>query len=264
MGRTDVKLYSGKQQLNKFKYFLLHDIKALEKMLAQDMFEKEAQRIGAEQELCLLDKSWRPAPLIMEVLKKIDDPHFTTEHSQYNLEINMDPLPFKGTCFSTMEKTLTKYLAKLDRVLETFEGHYILVGILPTIRRTDLQIENLTPLPRYHLLGKTMYKLRGGPFEFRIEGADELITKHDSIMFEGCNTSFQVHFQVSPENFADRYNWAQSIAAPVLAAATNSPLLLGKRLWQETRIALFQQSVDTRGFGDVVRKRRSLISFGRD
>ncbi len=262
MGKPSGKLYSGKQQLNKFKYFLLHDIKALEKMLAEDMFEKDVQRIGAEQELCLLDKSWRPAPLIMEVLKKIDDPHFTTEHSKYNLEINMDPLKFSGKCLSTMEKTLRRHLSKLDKVLKEFESHYILVGILPTIRRFDLELENLTPLQRYHLLGKTMYRLRGGPFEFRIEGADELITKHDSIMFEGCNTSFQVHFQVSPDTFVDHYNWAQVIAAPVLAAATNSPLLLGKRLWRETRIALFQQSVDTRGFADDLREQRSRITFG--
>ncbi|MCB9087463.1 MAG: hypothetical protein H6628_04030 [Calditrichae bacterium] len=63
-----------------------------------------------------------------------------------------------------------------------------------------------------------MNKLKGGPHEFHIMGADELITKHNSIMFEGCNTSFQMHLQVPPERFISEYNWAQAIAAPVLAA----------------------------------------------
>ena len=41
------------------------------------------------------------------------------------------------------------------------------------------------------------------------------------------------------------YTVAQAITAPVLAPAVNSPLLLGKRLWHETRVALFQCFPDT-------------------
>lgn len=262
MGKISGKLISSKKQLNQFMHYLINDIKALERMLDDDMFEKNNQRIGAEQELCLLDKSWRPAPIIMKVLEEIKDEHFTTEHSQYNLEINLDPIEFKGNCFSKLEKTLKGYLSRLEKVIKQLNSEFILVGILPTVRRIDLKIENLTPLKRYRLLGDIMRKLRGGPFEFRIEGADELITKHDSIMFEGCNTSFQVHFQVSPKDFVNCYNWAMAISGPVLAVATNSPMLLGKRLWHETRIALFQQSVDSRSSGDDLREKSSRITFG--
>lgn len=262
MGKTSDKLYSTKKQLTQFMHLLINDIKALEQMLNEDMFEKDVRRIGAEQELCLLDKFWRPAPMIMKVLDQIKDNHFTTEHSQYNLEINLDPLEFKGKCLSKLEKTLNGYLTKLEKAIKRLNGEFILVGILPTIRRTDLKIENLTPLRRYHLLGDIMRKLRGGPFEFRIEGVDELITQHDSIMFEGCNTSFQVHYQVSPDDFVNSYNWAMAISGPVLAAAANSPILLGKRLWHETRIALFQQSVDSRSSTYDLREKSSRITFG--
>jgi CBS domain-containing protein/gamma-glutamylcysteine synthetase len=262
MGKNTGKLYAGKKQLTRFMHLLINDIKALEKMLAADMFEKNIQRIGAEQELCLLDKAWRPAPMIMRVLEELKDDHFTTEHSQYNLEINLEPLEFTGNCFSKLENSLKRHLSKVEKAVKRLNGEIILVGILPTIRRSDLKIENLTPLKRYHLLGDIMRKLRGGPFEFRIEGADELITKHDSIMFEGCNTSFQVHFQVSPDAFVNSYNWAMAISGPVLAACTNSPILLGKRLWHETRIALFQQSVDSRSSIDDLREKSSRITFG--
>ena len=37
---------------------------------------------------------------------------------------------------------------------------------------------------------------------FTINGIDQLSVQHDNVMLEACNTSFQVHFQVSPENFA--------------------------------------------------------------
>ncbi len=44
--------------------------------------------------------------------------------------------------------------------------------------------------------------------------------------------------------------------------ATNSPLLFGKRLWAETRIALFEQAVDTRRPGHHLRERSARVTFG--
>jgi hypothetical protein len=43
-------------------------------------------------------------------------------------------------------------------------------------------------------------------------------------MLEACCTSFQAHYQVSPEMFARVYNVAQAVTGPLLAAAVNSPL----------------------------------------
>lgn len=255
-------LFSDRKHLNKFMNFLINDIKALERMLAENLFETDVQRIGAEQELSLVDRFWRPAPINMEILDEIGDDHFTTEHSKYNLEINLDPLEFSGDCFSKMQSQLDDSLYKLVKVTQKKDVNPILVGILPTVRRSDLELNNLTDLRRYHLMNKAMNKLRGEAYEFRIQGVDELITKHNSIMFEGCNTSFQVHLQVSPDDFVKLYNWALAISGPVLAAATNSPILLGQRLWQETRIALFQQSVDTRRTSDDLREKSSRITFG--
>src|SRR5690606_19937255 len=79
---------------------------------------------------------------------------------------------------------------------------------------------------------------------------------------ESCNTSFQVHLQVDPDDFAHAYNVAQTVTAPVMAAAVNSPVLFGKHLWHETRIALFQQSVDTRSGSVHMRDLAPRVRFG--
>jgi CBS domain-containing protein len=83
-------------------------------------------------------------------------------------------------------------------------------------------------------------------------------------MFEGCNTGFQVHLQIDPGEAVSLYNLAQAISAPVLACATNSPVLLGKRLWNETRIALFQQAVDTRQSSQTARQKSARVTFGTE
>jgi CBS domain-containing protein len=81
-------------------------------------------------------------------------------------------------------------------------------------------------------------------------------------MIESANTSLQLHLQVGPEEFAALYNLAQLITAPLLAAATNSPLLLGRRLWHETRVALFERSIDERSPAQHERRLPSRVGFG--
>ena len=49
----------------------------------------------------------------------------------------------------------------------------------------------------------------------------------------------------------------------MLAGACNSPLLFGRRLWRETRIALFQQAIDHRPGGLHLREQVQRVSFGR-
>jgi len=262
MGTQEVTGDIDAAHLRRFITHLLHDLQALEAMIAGGAIESGVRRIGAEQELFLVDRAWRPAPVAMEVLAAIDDPHLTTELGRFNLEINLDPLELGGDCLSRMEGELNALLAKVRGVAAAYGAEAALIGILPTIRKSDLALSNMTPKPRYAALNDAMRRVRGADYEFRLKGLDELIVKHDSVMLEACCTSFQVHYQVGAGEFASMYNLAQAITGPLLAVATNSPLLFGRRLWKETRIPLFQQAVDTRGASYHVRERLPRVSFG--
>lgn len=262
MGTHDVKELDH-QNLRTFTQKLLADLRALEKMLDSGAIETGVRRIGVEQELFLIDKQYRPAPLAMEALDAIDDPHFTTEVARFNLEYNTDPLDFGGDCLTLMERQLQELLDLARARVARLGADVAMVGILPTLDISDLTLENMTPKPRYFALNEAMRRLRGKDWEFYIKGTDELLIRHDSVMVEACNTSFQVHYQVGPEEFAPLYNLTQAVAAPVLAAAANSPMLFGRRLWRETRIALFQQSVDHRAAGLHLREQAPRVSFGR-
>ncbi len=144
----------------------------------------------------------------------------------------------------------------------TQNADVLLSGILPTLQKSDLTLDNLTPVARYHELDRGVIRMRGGPLSIHIKGLDELQLTHDNIMMESCNTSFQVHFQSNAKEFANHYNVAQAITAPVLAVAVNSPLLFGQRLWQETRVALFQHSTDERSRPQLARNQPTRVSFG--
>jgi len=263
MGEQNVRSKTEVAELRRFLKHLLRDVRAMERMLEAGLIESGVRRIGAEQELFLVDDTWRPAPLAMEVLQELGDPHFTPELALFNLELNLDPLPFGGRCLSTMESQLHELLGRAREAAARRGTRLVLTGILPTLTKSDLSMDNMTPNPRYFALNDAMTRLRGGDYEFQIHGIDELSFHHDSIMVEACNTSFQVHFQVDPDQFAPMYNAAQAAAGPTLAAVANSPLLFGKRLWQETRVALFQQSIDTRRSAPHLREQAPRVSFGR-
>lgn len=241
---------------------ILADVHALERMLNEDRFESGIRRIGAEQEMFLLDRAGRAWNGADSMMKALDHPQFTYELAQFNLEANLLPQVFGGKCLSAMEGELQGLLELARKEAAAQGGGIVLTGILPTLRRSDLDLSCMVQNPRYLALNNAMAQLRGGEFQFRIKGVDELEMTHDNVMLESCNASFQVHFQVGPNEFAKLYNTAQAIAAPVLALSTNSPMLLGRRLWRETRVALFQQSVDSRSAAHQLRGRRPRVSFG--
>jgi CBS domain-containing protein len=263
MGEQPIEAYSDPLRLRRFMQALLSDVLALERMLAEERIETGVRRIGAEQELCLIDSSWNPAPVAEEILPNLPDA-FTPELGRFQLEFNLAPIPFDGGCLSEMEARMNERLGEARDAAREAGYDVLMTGILPTIRKTDLDLDRMMPRPRYYALNEAMKRLRRGAFELRLTGTDEVIVKHDSVMMEACNTSCQFHFQVDPAEFARYYNVAQIVTSPVLAAAVNSPMLFGRRLWKETRIALFQQAVDTRPMGHHLLERSARVAFGND
>ncbi len=261
MGEAKIEKQSGPEQLRRFMQRVLLDARAIEKMLDDGCFETGVRRIGAEQELFLVDSSYRAAPVSIQVLEAVADPHFTTELASFNLEVNLDPLDVGADTLGRLEHQLDELLAKAYAAAAEVGVDVVMIGILPTLEKADLAIENMAPVPRYFALADAYRRLRGGDFEIQIKGRDYLTITQDSVMAEACNTSFQLHLQVEPASFARLYNIAQALAGPTLAAASNSPMFLGKRLWRETRIALFQQAVDTRR-GSHRRQQQPRVSFG--
>lgn len=268
MGESRVKLADSQEEVQRFMKYVLKDLRAMDRMLNEgDWFETDPIRIGAEQELCLVNQQAKAWPRSMELMEKLEADEageYTTEFAKFNLEINLKPLEFKGGCLSKMEQNLQKKIDDARAAAEELGGDILLTGILPTIRKMDVDLKNMTPLQRYRALSEAIMTLRSEDFDLRIQGMDELLMKFDSPLLEACNTAFQIHLQVTPDEFVTKYNISQLIAAPVLACSVGSPILFGKRLWNETRIALFQQSVDTRTVGDHLRESSPRVTFGNE
>jgi len=226
---------------------------ALARMLAGDPFSSHRQQIGLEIELNLVDDDLDPAMANAAVLEKIADPAFQTELGQHNIEINLRPRPLAGDEALQLERELRSALDAADEKARTAGAGLVMIGMLPTLRREHFDLRWLSVNPRYTALNEQIFAERREEMMLDIEGVgldaavpERLLTYTNTILPESACTSVQLHLQVVPGEFAAHWNAAQCLAGVQVALAANSPFLLGKALWQETRIPLFQQATDTR------------------
>jgi hypothetical protein len=215
-------------------------------MLKDFSFDADRPTTGLEIEINLIDGDAQPAMRNAEVLADLADPTFQTELGQFNLEINVEPRLIADDGFETYERDVLASLLHADERARKSDARLALIGILPTLTQQHTILDNLSANPRYRLLNEQIITARGEDMSLDIRGVERLQAYTDSIAPEAACTSVQFHLQVSPETFANHWNASQAIAGIQVAVGANSPYLFGRRLWDETRIALFEQATDTR------------------
>ncbi len=250
------------EEFARFQSRLRENLEALRLVMARPGFGEGAMSIGAELELYIVDAHGRAKGVNRDILRQHLDRHLTLELNRFNLEYNLTPSPLEGRPFTALERELDFALRSLNITARDFEAQVIPIGILPTLTPADVARTALTDFPRYRALSQGLRRARATPFNIRIDGVDPLQMEGDDITLEGANTSFQVHLRVPPGEYAATYNAAQLATPIVLAVSGNSPVFCEHRLWEETRVALFKQSLDVRDLVENVWRPPARVSYG--
>ena len=215
---------------------------------------------GFELEAWLLDHNYFPLPRNEELLKRLDSPLVVPELSRFNVELNGTPQSMRAGALRRLEEELEQTWQHCLSVANEIEATMMMVGILPTVREQDLSLEHISDRNRYHALNREVLKIRGGePLKLNIRGQESLSLTHNDVMLEAATTSFQIHLQSPAAEISRHMNASIIMSAPMVAMCANSPFLFGKSLWAETRIPLFEQSVET---GNAEHPERSRVTFG--
>ncbi|MFN3544110.1 MAG: glutamate--cysteine ligase [Thiobacillus sp.] len=219
---------------------------------------------GFELEAWLLDHAGFPSPVNEVYLRALNDPLVVPELSRFNVELNAPPVEVGAGMLAALEASLTATWEKCQHVAHGMDTVLAMIGILPTIRDDDLNLANMSAMNRFDVLNAQVLQQRGGaPIRIDIAGEDHLQLSRQDVMLEAATTSFQLHLQVPYAQAGHYYNASLVSAAPLLAAAVNSPLLFGRRLWQETRVPLFEQSVELGGYAGLAEASVRRVGFGR-
>lgn len=227
-------------------------------------FADQRVRIGFELESWLVDHHALPHAVNDSFLRRLDDAQVVPELSRFNVELNAPPLDAGPGMLDALVDTLARIWHRCQRVAHAMDTTLASIGILPTLREADLCIANMSALNRYAALNRQVLRQRGGmPVHIDIAGEDRLILQRRDVMLEAATTSFQLHLQVPYPQVARHYDAAVVAAAPLLAAAGNSPLLFGRRLWQETRVPLFEQAIELGGYAGLADPGVRRVSLGQ-
>ncbi|MFE9258657.1 glutamate-cysteine ligase family protein [Streptomyces sp. NPDC006879] len=225
----------------------LHEcLEGLGRLLAEKRFDRPRNLMGLEIELNLVGSDGLPRMMNGQVLERIASPDFQTELGMFNLEVNILPHRLDGRVFDQLAEELRTGLGYAHRQAAEVDAGVVMIGVLPTLTQDDLVSANLSDVDRYMLLNEQIMMARGEDFTLDIEGVERLSCTAASIVPEAACTSVQLHLQVTPARFADVWNAAQVVTAVQIALGANSPFLLGRELWRESRPPLFTQATDTR------------------
>ncbi|MCU4676103.1 hypothetical protein N7931_10700 [Catenovulum sp. 2E275] len=246
MGQKIIQQHFSHADFVQFRERLVTQLAALKKLIKQPTFGDEPLQLGAELELYLLDENFKPACASDQVLANLNDPLFQYEINQYNIELNLPAVATQGRPFSAIEAKMLNKLSELSKITEQLDLLPLAIGILPSLSRTDLDIDKMTDQLRYKLLSHQLSCARGKPFHIDIHGEETIELNLTDVTAEGANTSFQVHMMVPPDEFTKVYNAVLLTQPLVTAIAANSPFFLSKRAWHETRVALLKQTLDCR------------------
>lgn len=244
MGQDVLTNYYKDEDFDRFNEKLDEETKYLKNLFNENQFSSKGPSFGIELEGWIVDENMLPSPSASEFIEKLADPQIVPEISRFNFEINSSPQKMGEQCFSQLHSELNDLWAKCTKTMSQSKTSPLLMGTLATLRREMLQLDYMSGQNRYSVMNAQILKQRDNqPFKIHIEGKEKLQFEMDSVLAECAATSLQIHIKVSQEE-AKRYYNASIIASPfMIAISANSPYLLGHELWDESRIAIFQQAV---------------------
>ena len=248
----------------RFHQRLVEETEFVRGLFASHAFDNQSRKLGYELELCLVDAEGQPCKINQRVLDHANNPLFTMELAKFNLEINGNPFDVDKDVLSHIDDDLSELYQQIGRSAHSLNANTVLFGVLPSLRHEHLETDGyMSEQRRYNLLSQQLIGMRGKPVHLDISGEDRLVVDKNDVMLEALGTSLQIHMQIPFDEAVPTYNAALWSSMLVLGAVPNSPLVLGKCCWQESRIVIFKQAVDTRNADEIRDNIVPRVHFGK-
>ncbi|MGD2172511.1 MAG: glutamate-cysteine ligase family protein [Gammaproteobacteria bacterium] len=264
MGEEIQQEHFEQADYDRFQLRLEEETEVVRGLFAKRAFDNRTRRLGYELELCLADIDGNPSRNNIEIIKATGNPLFTSELAKFNMEINGNPFSYRGDVFNRVEADLEDLYNQAARAADGFDTRIAMFGVFPSVSRRHLNPHGyMTELHRYNQLNRQLLSMRGRPIRLQLEGEESLVVEKTDVMLEALATSLQIHLQVPFDEIVPTYHAGLWSSMLILAASANSPLVLGKRCWQESRIGIFKQAVDTRNLEECEKHVIPRVHLGK-
>jgi len=263
MGQEIDTIHFTEQDFKDYQHHLTNETSLLSEWFQTTQLSSQSSVGGFELEVWIVDQDHNPIPINDAYLQRLNSDWVTPELSRFNIELNAAPEALQGMALSKLHKALQQSWDHCYQVAKDFDASLVMIGTLPSVREDQLVVENMSRMKRYQALNEQVFQQRRGkPLNLDIVGREHLQTTHYDVMLESATTSFQVHWQMPIQQAVRAYNASVIASAATVAVSANSPYLFGKDLWDETRIPLFEQSVQVGGIDGAAFGPIRRVGFG--
>jgi len=263
VGEQIKQLHFTSAQTSEFSRRLRKETDLLREWVVEDYFDDKWYQGGFELECCIVDENLDPAPQNRWLLDKLKRVQVCEELARFDIEFNTNPRCLEKGATSAFHVDISTLWCDAVARARPLGLQLVMIGILPTLTARSLSPRYISEVARYYALNDQLLRHRQGrPMHLDILGNEHLSIEQYDVMLEAAGTSFQIHMQVPPKLAHLYYNASLLASAPMVALGANSPYFLGKDLWDETRIPIFEQSVESGGFAGASRGPVRRCSFG--
>ena len=264
MGEEIHREHFEQADYDRFQLRLEQETEWVRSLFAKRAFDNESRMLGYELELCLADANGHPNPNNIDIIEAAGNALFTSELAKFNMEINGNPFPYQDEVFTRVEADLNALFHQAAEAADRFDTRIGMFGVFPSVTREHLNPDGyMTELHRYNQLNRQLLRMRGRPIHLHLEGEEQLTVDKGDVMLEALATSLQIHLQVPFDEIVPTYHAGLWSSMLILGATANSPLVLGKCCWQESRIGIFKQAVDTRSPQEIEDHIIPRVHFGK-
>jgi len=248
MGREISISHFQRTDFHQFERHMVQEMALLHEYFRNERFSTGNPCIGLELEMWLIDPQGEPQPRNAEFLRRVDSPDVVPELAKFNIEFNVPYQRMTAGGLGAMERELSETWQCSSNVAREMGLQVVAIGVLPTIQPEHLTLETMSEMSRFRALNEQVRRMRRGrSIHLNIVGEEHLEFLHDDVMLEAAATSLQVHYQIPPAQAVRYYNAAVIASGPIVGLTANSPFLFGRQLWCESRIPLFETSIDLGG-----------------
>jgi gamma-glutamyl:cysteine ligase YbdK (ATP-grasp superfamily) len=252
-----------KTDYQQYQKRLQQETDILAEWFSNNALSKKGLVAGYELEAWLIDSNASPCPRNEAFLQRANNPYLFPELAKFNIELNVEPQSINSSLLSDFEKQLQQLWQQCKQTSKDIGCNMLGIGILPTLTNNDLSLDNISSLDRYRALNEQVLRHRQGKtIGLNINGNEHLEVERKDVMLEAAATSLQIHLQTPQDESVRYYNASMIVSAPLVAVGANAPFMFNKDLWYETRIPVFEQSVDIGGIGGAASGPMHRVTFG--
>ncbi len=242
MGQEIKTSHFRRSDFDAFNQCLEQETRLLQQWFNEHQFDQTQRVAGYELEAWLTNDNFEPSPSNQQFLETAQSDLLTPELAQFNIELNTQPRQLSNTLLSDFETDYRHHWQFCQSIARKIGCRLLSIGTLPTLEKRHLTLDNISKMTRYRALNEQVLRQHEcEAFELKISGRESISSTFQHVMLEAASTSLQIHLQVPQPDAVRYYNASILLSAPLVAVAANSPFLLGKDLWAETRIPVFEQ-----------------------